>query len=45
MASKTQQTKLVRKRKHSPNKTNMKSNQARILKNLQVLAKVTSTGS
>ncbi|MBP8645767.1 MAG: hypothetical protein KBH99_06585 [Syntrophobacteraceae bacterium] len=45
MASKTQHTKLVRKRKHSPNKTNTKANQARILRNLQVLAKATSGGS
>jgi len=45
MASKTQHTRLVRKRKHSPNKINVKTNRERIVKNLEVLARVTATSS
>ncbi len=45
MASKTKHTRLVRKRKHRPNKINVKTDRQRIVKNLEVLAKVTGTAS
>ena len=40
MASKTQQTKAIRKRKHAANKENLKKNEKRILENLKALARV-----
>ena len=40
MASKTQQTETIRKRKSKPNKDNLKKNRERIRHNLEVLEKV-----
>ena len=40
MASKTQQTESIRKRKHTANKTNLKKREELIQKNLEVLEKV-----
>jgi hypothetical protein len=40
MASKTQHTEKVRKRKHLQNKVNLKTNQRRLAKNYQVLARL-----
>lgn len=40
MASKTQKTKEIRRRKHLANKENLKKNQKRVIRNLEVMAKV-----
>ena len=42
MASKTQKTEAVRSRKHASNKVNLKQEQKRLRRNLDVLAKLTS---
>lgn len=42
MASKTQKTEKIRARKHRSNKINMKVNEKRILKSLEILEKVSS---
>jgi hypothetical protein len=39
MSSKTKKTEAIRNRKKSPNKANMKEDQKRLIKNLEVLAK------
>jgi hypothetical protein len=43
MASKTQKTKKVRARKARPNKTNVKTNQKRLDRNLEVLEKISAS--
>jgi hypothetical protein len=40
MASKTQHTKKVRARKHRPNRVNLKTEQKRLEKNYEVLARL-----
>jgi hypothetical protein len=45
MASKTQKTEKIRARKARANKTNIKTNQKRLLKNLEVLEKVSASQS
>ena len=40
MPSKTQKTESVRARKHAPNKVNLKQEQKRLRRNMDVLAKV-----
>lgn len=40
MASKTQHTEKVRKRKHVQNKVNLKAEQKRLAKNYEVLARL-----
>lgn len=42
MTSKTTRTRQKRKNKDHPNKVNLKKNQKRILKNLEILEKVSS---
>ena len=42
MASKTKHTELVRARKHRPNKVNVKTDQKRTAKNLEILARIVS---
>lgn len=43
MASKTQKTWLIRDRKHRSNTTNLKKGARRLAKNLEVLARVSSS--
>jgi len=43
MASKTQKARKIRKRKHRPNKDNIKVQENRIRENLKVLDKVVET--
>ena len=40
MGSKTQKTEKIRYRKHSPNKTNMKTEQEQVRRNLDLLVKL-----
>jgi len=40
MASKTQKTEKIRKRKHKSNKINLKKRESQIKENLQVLEKI-----
>ena len=37
MASKTKKTRIIRKRKHKPNKVNLKADQKRFLRNMEIL--------
>jgi len=37
MASKTKKTRIIRKRKHKPNRINLKADQKRFLKNIEIL--------
>jgi len=43
MASKTQKTEKIRARKARANKTNIKTNQKRLLKNYEVLEKIAAS--
>jgi len=45
MASKTQKTEKIRKRKHKSNKINLKTRENQIRENLQVLEKVVAEKS
>ena len=40
MGSKTQKTEKIRYRKHSPNKTNMKTEQKKVHQNMDILVKL-----
>ena len=42
MGSKTQKTEIIRHRKHAPNKTNRKTDQKQIRRNLDLLVKLGS---
>ena len=44
MASKTKKTRIIRKRKHKPNRTNLKADQKRILKNTEILRALETEG-
>jgi len=44
MASKTKKIRIIRKRKHKPNKINLKADQKRILKNAEILRALEADG-